>query len=245
LDQRGNVVGVVSSQLDAVKVVIASGDLPQNINFAIKGSLAHDFLAAHNVFPTRTTTDRQLSTPDVVEIAKKISVALVCHPAVNVETAPKTASPASTQIPTTEQLVTRSKQFLIGMYQTLSNREGELLGFWERTYAETLEYYGKKRPRDEVIAELKKFVARWPSRQYKPKESSLEIQCNAEQLICHVKGVLEFDARSVERQERSFGTANFDYELRYGSASLKPAIVMENGFVIERHKSAWVSDGKG
>ena len=40
LDAYGNLVGVVSAKLNAVKVMAASGDLPQNVNFAIKATLA-------------------------------------------------------------------------------------------------------------------------------------------------------------------------------------------------------------
>jgi hypothetical protein len=43
LDTSGEVVGVVSSKLNALKVVKATGDLPQNINFAIKTGAMRDF----------------------------------------------------------------------------------------------------------------------------------------------------------------------------------------------------------
>jgi hypothetical protein len=35
-DNSGNIVGVVTAKLDALRVVKATGDIPQNINFAIK-----------------------------------------------------------------------------------------------------------------------------------------------------------------------------------------------------------------
>jgi S1-C subfamily serine protease len=39
-DEAGNVVGVVLSKLDAIKVAQFSGDLPQNVNYAVKGIYA-------------------------------------------------------------------------------------------------------------------------------------------------------------------------------------------------------------
>lgn len=49
LDESGLVVGVVQSKLDALRAQKVTGDLPQNINFAIKASVAQNFLEAHGV----------------------------------------------------------------------------------------------------------------------------------------------------------------------------------------------------
>jgi S1-C subfamily serine protease len=45
VDESGNVVGVVTSRLNDVATYEASGALPQNVNYAGKGSLVHDFLS--------------------------------------------------------------------------------------------------------------------------------------------------------------------------------------------------------
>ena len=42
LDQAGNVVGVVTAKLNAVKMAKYTGDIPQNVNFALKASLVRD-----------------------------------------------------------------------------------------------------------------------------------------------------------------------------------------------------------
>lgn len=49
LDESGLVVGVVQSKLDAVRSLKITGDIPQNINFAIKSSVAQNFLEAQGV----------------------------------------------------------------------------------------------------------------------------------------------------------------------------------------------------
>lgn len=49
LDGDGVVVGVVSSKLNAVRVHEMTGDIPQNVNFAIKAALARGFLEAVGV----------------------------------------------------------------------------------------------------------------------------------------------------------------------------------------------------
>jgi S1-C subfamily serine protease len=49
LDQSGNVIGVVVSKLDALKLAQATGDLAQNVNFAIRGEFVRDFLQANRI----------------------------------------------------------------------------------------------------------------------------------------------------------------------------------------------------
>ncbi len=49
LDLEGRVVGVVVSKLDALEVASVTGDIPQNVNFAIKASVVRSFLDASGV----------------------------------------------------------------------------------------------------------------------------------------------------------------------------------------------------
>ena len=44
VDERGNVVGVVSAKLNAASALAASGQLPENVNYAVKSSLLLSFL---------------------------------------------------------------------------------------------------------------------------------------------------------------------------------------------------------
>jgi uncharacterized protein YecT (DUF1311 family) len=78
LDRSGNVVGIVDATLDALKVVSAIGDIPQNVNFAIKASVAAAFLDAHGVAHPEGVGTPPLSTPDIAERAKAITMQVVC-----------------------------------------------------------------------------------------------------------------------------------------------------------------------
>lgn len=49
LDGKGQVIGVVVQKLDAIKVARLTGDVPQNVNFAINVSTARAFLDGHQV----------------------------------------------------------------------------------------------------------------------------------------------------------------------------------------------------
>jgi len=78
LDRNGNVVGIVVAQLDALKIAAAIGDIPQNINFAIKASAAAAFLDAQHVLHAEDAGSLALSTPDIAEYAKELTMRVVC-----------------------------------------------------------------------------------------------------------------------------------------------------------------------
>ena len=68
IDHSGLVVGIVVQKLDATKMAKLTGDIPQNINFAVNGKLAQQFLYSANVNFTAIPTGLKL---DETEIAKK------------------------------------------------------------------------------------------------------------------------------------------------------------------------------
>ncbi|MGG5820193.1 S1C family serine protease [Falsiroseomonas sp. HW251] len=51
LDMSGNVVGVIVSKLNAQRIAQRTGDIPQNVNFAVKHTEALAFLRANRVEP--------------------------------------------------------------------------------------------------------------------------------------------------------------------------------------------------
>jgi S1-C subfamily serine protease len=43
LDESGHLIGIVTSKLNATNVARATGDIPQNVNFALKGEVVRTF----------------------------------------------------------------------------------------------------------------------------------------------------------------------------------------------------------
>jgi TPR repeat protein len=78
LDRNGAVVGIVVAKLNALGVASATGDIPQNINFAIKASVAAAFLDAQRVAHAVSPDVGALSTPDIAERAKAFTVQVIC-----------------------------------------------------------------------------------------------------------------------------------------------------------------------
>ncbi len=78
LDLSGNVAGVVVGKLDAIKIAAVTGDIPQNVNFAISAWTARAFLDAYNV-PYETAPSKPRLTPaDVAAKAREFTVLVEC-----------------------------------------------------------------------------------------------------------------------------------------------------------------------
>lgn len=80
LDHAGNLVGVIVGKLDGLVVALRSGDLPQNVNFAIKTEPLRRFLADNRVAFDRGVRGEPIDSADLAEMAKKMSVYLRCEP---------------------------------------------------------------------------------------------------------------------------------------------------------------------
>ena len=77
-DQAGNVIGVVVSKLDALKIAARGGDLPQNVNFAIRGEVMRLFLENNRVnFPV-SRDSAKLENTDIASRGAAVTVRVRC-----------------------------------------------------------------------------------------------------------------------------------------------------------------------
>ncbi|MBK4717622.1 trypsin-like peptidase domain-containing protein [Azospirillum sp. YIM DDC1] len=79
LDLSGNTVGVVVSTLSALAVVKATGSIPQNVNFAIKSSVAREFLDSKGIEYEAAGSMAKLDPADVGETGSKAAVMVECY----------------------------------------------------------------------------------------------------------------------------------------------------------------------
>jgi S1-C subfamily serine protease len=81
VDERGNVVGVVSAKLDASVALAVSGALPENVNYAVKSSFLLSFLesvpAVSAKLKAPLTSDRRFE--DVVKSAQDAAVLVLVY----------------------------------------------------------------------------------------------------------------------------------------------------------------------
>jgi len=78
LDSAGNAVGVVVSKLDALRIARATGDIPQNVNFAVSAGTARAFLDSEGIAYATAPSDKPRAPEDVAAAARKFTVLVEC-----------------------------------------------------------------------------------------------------------------------------------------------------------------------
>ena len=80
LDAQGNVIGVVVSKLNAMRTAeVTGGDIPQNVNFAVKGTEAVAFLQSQGIAPRIAPSTSPPKEPaDIGDIANPSTIFLEC-----------------------------------------------------------------------------------------------------------------------------------------------------------------------
>jgi hypothetical protein len=137
LDANAHVIGVVVSKLNALRIAqMTGGDIPQNVNFAIKGTEAVRFLRDNRVSPTMaasTGPDRRAS--DVGEVAHASTLFIQCFgTGARTTTAAAPQPPAASGKPADDpsfRLVNRGQQPIAELFATPSGT-----GTWGRNRLE-------------------------------------------------------------------------------------------------------------
>lgn len=231
LDLSGSVIGVISSSLNAIKMMREGGDVPQNVNFAIQAPIVVNFLSAKSVSPKSdsSVTHGELPPADVADLAKKITVQVYCPAA-----SPKTskATPPAPLSPSTA-LERQAKAFVLSLQAQWSGPNAEALAGLDALYEDEVMYYGKITKKDAVIKEKQAFARKFQERDYRPREP-ISISCTDR--ICTVHGVVDY--RSVDPVAKivSEGVATLDYQLIMSGTTVR--IGMENGEVLSRTKTS-------
>lgn len=78
LDMSGHLVGIVTAKLDVLRVARATGDIAQNVNFALKAQLAREFLDSKLITYRTDKSTARLAPADVGDIARPFTVFIAC-----------------------------------------------------------------------------------------------------------------------------------------------------------------------
>jgi hypothetical protein len=126
LDASGHLVGIVTAKLDA-RVARFTGDVPQNVNFALKAEVARTFLDSKGIEYQTARSEQQLSPADVGDIARPFTVHIECEQAGSRSAAPSNRSSptpkpsAPAQSAASPAPTPRTGEAPCGSFQKLSN----------------------------------------------------------------------------------------------------------------------------
>ena len=103
ISMEGNVIGIISSKLDAAAIARQTGDIPQNVNYAIKSQYALDLLGKQPGLQARLAPPlrgEKARVVDVVPALEEAVVLVLAAPAGQAEAAAARAPEAAVPSPT-------------------------------------------------------------------------------------------------------------------------------------------------
>ncbi|MBF0587898.1 MAG: trypsin-like peptidase domain-containing protein [Magnetococcales bacterium] len=80
LDAYGNIAGMIVSKLNANRIQKVTGDLPQNVNFALKHRVLAMFLDAQGVKYRTGSTKEKKNNEDLAEMGRAFTLSIECKP---------------------------------------------------------------------------------------------------------------------------------------------------------------------
>jgi uncharacterized protein (DUF2147 family) len=116
LDASGHLAGIVTAKLDAVRIARFTGDIPQNVNFALKAEVARTFLDSKGIAYQTARSDKELSPADVNDVAQPFTVRIDCK---RIDT--RTVAPTKPNPPTRSKVSATSHPSPCGSFQKLQD----------------------------------------------------------------------------------------------------------------------------
>lgn len=77
-DRNGAVIGIVSSKINALRMAAATGDVPQNVNFAIKANVVTNFLETNGMKFEQAPKGKAMDIADISERARGFTFLIIC-----------------------------------------------------------------------------------------------------------------------------------------------------------------------
>jgi hypothetical protein len=165
---------------------------------------------------------------------------------ISAEPASGTAASASSVEPAApvNNLEQRTREFVVSLFAQWSSPSLDVRQLVGASYGEQVQYYGKMAGREDLIADKRQFVQRWPLRRYIVREPSLGVHCEASR-TCSARAMSDWATFNPQTMARARGVAEVQYSIDWSTSV--PRIVAEHGKVVERSKepAAIQSTGHG
>jgi hypothetical protein len=145
--------------------------------------------------------------------------------------------PAVVQAPKSKDVISlqqSSTQFINKYYSIINSKSDSLImEYLNSSYAQNIDFYNTNINKSNLLKQKSDYLKRWPLRSYVPRSSENSIECDVKKRICAVKGVLDWNLRSPERNSTSVGVAEFEFTLYFDNQNI--LIIRENGKVLQRN----------
>jgi hypothetical protein len=128
-----------------------------------------------------------------------------------------------------------AKSFTIDYLNSWSGPNQSVLDSTAEFYAPRVLFHGRTISMRALFNEKRRFVQRWPERDYRPRPESMGVTCNPAGEICTVHAVFDFTAANPARGRRSEGTGALQLIVQF--IGDKPIIVAEHSTLLGQERN--------
>jgi hypothetical protein len=139
--------------------------------------------------------------------------------------------------PDTEKRSARAsvaKNFAIDYLQAWSASNDDALEATAAFYAPRVLFHGREVSMQRLFNEKRRFVRRWPERDYRPRPDAMGTVCNPAGEVCTVHAVFDFTASHPKRRRVSQGTGALQLIVHF--IGDKPVIVAEHSTLLGQER---------
>jgi hypothetical protein len=129
-------------------------------------------------------------------------------------------------------MATEAGQFLIDYLSYWSRNNTVDRESMETFYESSIEFYGRPASLENVMAEKRRFVQRWPVRAYTAFPETVRTTCHRQDNVCRVTGKFSFTASDPRSGRSSRGTGLLTLEIAFDGG--RPLIAAETSNVLSR-----------
>lgn len=99
-------------------------------------------------------------------------------------------------------------------------------------YGRRVAFYGRFVNYAELAAEKRRFLRRWPIRQYAMRPGTVRTECHLTMRVCQLRSVIDWTVKSPSRGKIARGSSRFALGIDF--AGRRPVVLGENGQVVAR-----------
>ena len=127
-----------------------------------------------------------------------------------------------------------AKDFAIDYLESWSASNDVALEATAAFYAPRILFHGREVSMQRLFNEKRRFVRRWPEREYRPRQDAIGTVCNPAGEICTVHAVFDFTASHPKRRRVSQGTGALQLIVHF--IGDKPVIVAEHSTLLGQER---------
>ncbi|MXQ14722.1 hypothetical protein [Microvirga makkahensis] len=125
-----------------------------------------------------------------------------------------------------------AKDFAIDYLTSWSARNDVALDATAELYALRVLFHGRTVSREQLHKEKRRFVRRWPEREYRPRPNSIGAECKPDGTVCTVHMVFDYTAVNPKRRRISEGSGALRLIVEF--IGEKPVIVAEHSTLLKQ-----------